>query len=136
MDVVRIVRRVACLALAWLALAPPWRRPRVDARLVWYALLLAASQAVVLMLAPVGARAEGLCTDKWKGPSAGEWSVAADWSAGHVPESSDVACIGSGATVSVYGSGNVTGAVQGEGTLEWWGRWKWRASLNRRVCMG
>ncbi len=118
MGVVRIVRRVACLVLAWLALGPSWRRPCVDARLMRRVLLLAASQAVVLMWAPVGARAEGFCTDKWKGPSEGEWSVAADWSAGHVPESGDVACIGSGATVRVTGTGNVAGTVQGEGTLE------------------
>ncbi len=46
------------------------------------------------------------------------WSVAANWSEGRVPEASDVACIGSGATVRVTGSGNVVGTVQGEGTLE------------------
>ena len=78
---------------------------------------LGASLVVVLglALAPARASAESLCTDTWSGPGEGAWSTAADWSAGHVPGSTDVACIGKGNTV-VGGEGQV-GVVQGEGAL-------------------
>ena len=79
-------------------------------------LVIVLGMLVVFGLVPAGASAESLCTDTWVGPSEGEWSVAADWSAG-VPTSSSVACIGAGKTV-VVGSGSfVTGVVQGEGSL-------------------
>ncbi len=70
------------------------------------------------LFSPV-ASAESLCTDSWVGPAEGEWSETASWSAGWVPTSTDVACIGAGKTVKVTGGvGAVTGVVQGAGTLE------------------
>jgi hypothetical protein len=69
------------------------------------------------LFSPV-ASAESLCTDSWVGPAEGEWSETASWSAGWVPTSTDVACIGAGKTVKVTGgAGAVTGVVQGAGTL-------------------
>jgi hypothetical protein len=70
---------------------------------------------VVLTVAPAGASAESMCTDDWSGSSEGEWSALANWSAGHVPGSSDVACIGSGNTVKVTSGTDLAGVVQGEG---------------------
>ncbi len=83
------------------------------------AVLLTASQAAVLALGPSGmvvpdvAAAESICTDKWE-VGEGTWSTAADWSEGRVPGSTDVACIGSGKTVTVTTTA-VAGVVQGEG---------------------
>ncbi len=122
---------VVRLALAWLAVRPR-RRDRgacpqsvrsVVALTASQAALLTVSQAVALAVGPSGmvvpdvAAAESLCTEAWRGASEGEWSVAADWSEGRVPGSSDVACIGSGKTVVVYERGNQVGVVQGGGTL-------------------
>ncbi len=70
---------------------------------------------VALAVIPVVASAESMCTDDWSGSSEGEWSTPANWSAGHVPGSSDVACIGSGNTVKVTSGGDLAGVVQGEG---------------------
>ena len=70
------------------------------------------------MLVPAGASAEPPCTDTWTGPAEGEWSTVADWSAGHVPGSTDVACIGSGKTVVVSGGSAEAAVVQGEGALK------------------
>jgi RHS repeat-associated protein len=70
-----------------------------------------------LSLTATSASAESFCTDTWTGPSEGEWQTASDWSAGKVPTSSDVACIGSGKTVKVTTGTNQTGVVQGEGAL-------------------
>jgi YD repeat-containing protein len=87
----------------------------------WVGCLLA---GVVLVLGAAGllpatAAAESLCTDTWTGPAEAEWKVAGDWSAGHVPTSSDVACIGSGKTVKVSEKTSAVAAVvQGEGTLK------------------
>jgi hypothetical protein len=57
------------------------------------------------------------CTDTWTGPAEGTWQTAANWSAGHVPTSFDVACIGSGKTAKVTAGTNPVGVVQGEGTV-------------------
>ncbi len=76
----------------------------------------------VLALVPAGASAEPLCTDSWTGPSEGEWGESARWSAGHVPTSSDVACIGSGKTVKLVSGSGVTGVVQGAGSVRVEGR--------------
>jgi RHS repeat-associated protein len=70
-----------------------------------------------LALTPAGAAAESLCTDTWTGPGEGSWRTAANWSGGHVPTSTDAACIGAGKTVNVTEGGNETGVVQGAGTL-------------------
>jgi RHS repeat-associated protein len=70
-----------------------------------------------LVLCPAGASAESLCTDTWTGPSEGSWETASNWSGGHIPGSSDVACIGSGKTVTAASGTHQAGVVQGEGTL-------------------
>jgi RHS repeat-associated protein len=70
---------------------------------------------VALAVVPAGASAESVCTDTWTRPSEGEWQVASDWSSGKVPSSSDVACVGSGATVTITGGSDVAGVLQGEG---------------------
>jgi RHS repeat-associated protein len=63
------------------------------------------------------ARAEPLCTDTWAGASEGAWAVASNWSAGHVPSSSDVACVGVGRTVTVGEGSFQAGAVEDGGAL-------------------
>jgi hypothetical protein len=76
---------------------------------------LACLVAVVLvgvLVLPAGASAEPLCTGTWTGPGEGEWTTAADWSAG-VPVSTSVACVGAGKTVRVTGGSDETGVVQG-----------------------
>jgi RHS repeat-associated protein len=57
------------------------------------------------------------CTNTWTSAS-GLWKTAANWSAKHVPTSSDVACIGSGKTVAITESANQAAVIQGEGKLE------------------
>jgi hypothetical protein len=57
------------------------------------------------------------CTDTWTGATEGAWQVAGNWSAGHVPTESDVACIGSGKTAKVSSGTNKVAVVQGEGSL-------------------
>jgi RHS repeat-associated protein len=72
----------------------------------------------LLVLAMTPASAAGAeCTDTWTGPAEGPWLTAANWSAGHVPTESDVACIGLGKTVSLTTGTNKAGVVQGEGKL-------------------
>lgn len=92
------------------------RSRRVTSRLV--APSAVAVVAFVLCLAPASASAEGLCTDTWVGPAEGGWETVADWSAGHLPSSTDVACIGGAKTVVVSGGAQDAGVVQGEGKLE------------------
>jgi RHS repeat-associated protein len=82
------------------------------------ALALAASALLFVAcsaLLPSSARAEPLCTDTWIGPSEGSWQTESNWSTGHVPTSSDVACIGSGKTADVSAGTNQAGVLQGEG---------------------
>jgi RHS repeat-associated protein len=71
----------------------------------------------VIALAPSLAMAEPVCTDTWTGASEGSWATAANWSAGHAPTSSDVACIGGGHTVTVSSGEYQVGVVEGEGGL-------------------
>lgn len=78
---------------------------------------LAALLVTVLALAPAGASAEPLCTDTWTGPGEGTWQTAADWSAEHVPTSTDVACVGAGKTVKVNEGADQAAVVQGGGAL-------------------
>jgi RHS repeat-associated protein len=61
--------------------------------------------------------AEPLCTDTWVGPAEANWDIAADWSTGEVPSSTDVACIGSGKTVFVTTASQQTGVLNDEGVL-------------------
>ncbi len=70
------------------------------------------------LIASPSAQAESLCTETWNGSSEGSWEAASSWvPGGHVPGSTDVACIGSGKTVTVSSGTNHAGVVQGEGTL-------------------
>jgi RHS repeat-associated protein len=75
-----------------------------------------ASLLILATALPVVASAAE-CTDTWIGPAEGTWQTAVNWSALHVPTSSDVACIGSGKKVKVTEGTNQVAVVQGEGTL-------------------
>jgi RHS repeat-associated protein len=90
-------------------------RPRAVTRLVVLASLAPLS---AFLWGPASASAEPLCTDTWTGPAEARWEVVTDWSAGRVPESSDVVCIGSGKTVEVTSFPNHAGVVEGKGTLK------------------
>ncbi|HWN73149.1 MAG TPA: hypothetical protein VNN15_05010, partial [Solirubrobacterales bacterium] len=73
--------------------------------------------ALVSAFAPNAAVAAE-CTDTWTGPTEGSWSTASNWSAGHVPGESDVACIGSGKTAKLTAAGlNIVQGVEGAGTV-------------------
>jgi hypothetical protein len=91
--------------------APSVRIPRLPS--IFGALVGLLVLAAILPAAAAAAE----CTDTWTGPAEGSWSTVANWSAGHVPNSSDVACIGSGKTVNITSGSNQTAVVQGEGTL-------------------
>ncbi len=81
--------------------------------------LVCAIAIIVVLLLMVGspaAHAESLCTDTWVGPAEGSWTTVSDWSSAKVPGTSDVACIGSGKTVTLTGTQSVE-VVQGEGSL-------------------
>jgi hypothetical protein len=78
--------------------------------------LLAVLLVGVLALVPAGASAEPLCTDTWTGPAEGNWTTAADWSAG-VPTSASVACIGVGKVVTVSEGSNPVGVLEDKGSL-------------------
>ncbi len=58
------------------------------------------------------------CTDTWTGPAEGTWKTAGSWSTGKVPTETDVACIGSGKTVSITESANKVTSLKSEGTLK------------------
>ncbi len=81
------------------------------------AVLLAGLLMMALAFAPARASAEPLCTNTWEGPAEGNWNSSADWSAGHAPTSTDVACIGEGKTVNVTEGEAHASVVQGKGTL-------------------
>ncbi len=72
---------------------------------------------IVLALLVLPATALAACTDTWTGPAEGSWQTATDWSAAHVPTSSDVACIGTAATVKVTEGSNQAGVILDEGGL-------------------
>lgn len=79
--------------------------------------VLALMLALTASLPSTAAAAE--CTNTWTGPAEGSWTTAANWSAGHVPTETDVACIGSGKTVNILASGTQKASVvQGEGALK------------------
>jgi hypothetical protein len=64
-----------------------------------------------------GTVADSSCTDAWTGASGGSWSTPGNWSAGHAPGPSDVACIGAGTTVQITGGSNTVGQLEDEGAL-------------------
>jgi RHS repeat-associated protein len=70
---------------------------------------------LVAALPAVSSAAE--CTNTWIGATEGTWQTTSNWSAGHAPTSSEVACIGSGKTVKVAKGTNQAGIIQGEGKL-------------------
>ncbi len=74
--------------------------------------------AVLALSASTATAAE--CTNTWTGPSEGSWKKVANWSAGHAPSSTDVACIGSGSTVKVNEASGEAAVVQGEGSILLW----------------
>jgi RHS repeat-associated protein len=78
---------------------------------------LAALLVMMLALAPASASAEPVCTDTWTGPNEGTWQIAANWSTGKVPSSSDVACVEAGKTVKVTEGANQTGVLLDKGGL-------------------
>jgi RHS repeat-associated protein len=88
----------------------PTRRAALSLVVLLAAAIVGASQ-------PAVATAEPACTDNWVGGEAGGWQTAANWSAGHVPSSTDVACIAAGKTAVVEGGTNHAGVVQGEGGI-------------------
>src|SRR5258708_16807837 len=93
------------------------RRPSGPRRLRSLFVLLAISVLATVgwLVFPIAASAESLCTDTWTGPAEGSWLTGSNWSGGHVPDSTDVACIGA-EKVAVVGSGvNQVGVVQGAG---------------------
>ena len=55
--------------------------------------------AVAALLGPAGAAASE-CSNSWVGPAEGSWQTAENWSAGHYPTETEVACIGAGKSVS------------------------------------
>ena len=73
--------------------------------------------ALIVAGACPGLAAAAECTNNWTGAAEGAWQTAGNWSAGHAPNSGDVACIGSGKTVNVTAGTNQAAVVQGEGTL-------------------
>lgn len=75
---------------------------------------LVASALLLGALSSTASAAE--CTDTWVGPAESGWQTAANWSAGHVPTETDVACIGAGKTPLVSSPQSV-GVVQGAGGL-------------------
>lgn len=77
--------------------------------------LLATCLLLALLWAGVASAAE--CTNTWTGPGAGSWSTAGNWSAGHAPTKSDVACIGSGKSAAISGTEAVAGLILAEGSL-------------------
>jgi RHS repeat-associated protein len=80
------------------------------------ALAVVSLALLMCLAAPALASAESVCTDTFS-PTEGSWQIAGNWSAGHVPSSTDVACIGSGKTATVSSGTNEAAVVQGEGTL-------------------
>ena len=102
-----------------LGTAQAWRRGhRIGLRSTT---LLVAIGIAALTAVPASASAETfeqVCTNTWNGPSGGSWGISADWSAKHVPTSSDVACIEGGKVVKIEaGTSAGPGVIQGEGTV-------------------
>jgi RHS repeat-associated protein len=89
----------------------------VQARTLSTASLALAIIALAVLGLPASASAAE-CTDTWTGPAEGSWTTASNWSAGHVPNESDVACIGSGKTVNITSGTQKVSVVQGEGALK------------------
>jgi RHS repeat-associated protein len=72
---------------------------------------------VVGLLALPGVALAAECTDTWTGAVNTEWGLAENWSAEHVPNSSDVACIPKEKTAEVESGSNFVELLQGEGRV-------------------
>lgn len=72
--------------------------------------------ALLLLVLP-GAAQAAECTNTWTGPTEGNWATAGNWSAGHAPTSSEVACIGAEKTAKVNSGSQTAAAIQGEGRV-------------------
>ena len=73
---------------------------------------------LLLTVAVPGSASAAACTNTWIGATEGSWESASNWSAGHAPTSTEVACIGSGKTATVTTDGQQAGILQGEGRLK------------------
>ncbi len=82
---------------------------------VWLAGMMGLVGVAMLALPTLASAAT--CGNTWEGPAEGLWQTPEDWSAGHVPTSSEVACIGVGDVVSVTEGSNQVGVVLDEGGL-------------------
>ncbi len=94
------------------------RRPRTQWPSIWRKTFGALVALMLLAVALPAVASAAECTNTWKGGVEGAWTTAANWSAGHVPTETEVACIGSGKTVNVSSGTNKVGVVQGEGSLK------------------
>ncbi|HEX3174589.1 MAG TPA: hypothetical protein VHQ43_10300, partial [Solirubrobacterales bacterium] len=84
-------------------------------------LLISTGSVVVLILLAVLLPSIALaaeCTNTWSGPAEGSWQTASNWSAGHLPTSGEVACIGAGKTANLSSGTQQVGVVQGEGAVK------------------
>jgi len=81
----------------------------------WPLVLLVMYVAYVALPGALASAAE--CTDTWIGPSGGDWLVVTNWSAGHSPSSSDVACIPKEASAKINSGTNGASLLQGAGSL-------------------
>lgn len=90
---------------------------RTAVRSRWVVNALIAASVLLLGLATATGAQAAECTNTWKGGSEGAWGTAANWSTSKVPGPTDVACIGSGATVTRSSGTAEVAAIQGEGAL-------------------
>jgi len=91
------------------------KRPTARQGSTWLCLLVGLA---ILAVTAADASAEPLCTNTWIGGAEGNWQEAANWSAGHAPTSTDVACIGTGKKVNAWGEANHAGVLEVAGTLQ------------------
>jgi RHS repeat-associated protein len=91
-----------------------WVRAR--GRAVSTALAALILSLLVIAGLPAGASAAE-CTNNWIGSAEGLWKWAPNWSAGHVPTTSDVACIPAGKRPQVTELAAQAAVVQGEGGI-------------------
>jgi RHS repeat-associated protein len=70
----------------------------------WVAKFFVAAAVLLSGLGTATSAQAAECTDTWTGPAEGVWGTKGNWSAGHVPTASDVACIPSGKTPEITGA--------------------------------
>lgn len=89
--------------------------PSVRSRVRTFAAAIGCLAFFSCVLAPLASAAE--CTNTWTGAAEGSWATAGNWSAKHVPTSTEVACIGSGKTVNITSGSRQVKMLQGEGSV-------------------